>query len=1016
MNLENTDNSNINFEEYEEISDNTAEYEEINENTVEYKVVNRYNRNNNILNKIYYENHPDYLILLDYLKPFMLSKDSTIKANITCPGGRYYIDNESYSRFFELLQICSKNKLILHFREVQLNDYINKKGSGIMFDFDLLQEEDKNELKLKSFDLFLTRMLEIMEDLLIIDKTDQFYITITVKKTLVYKEDKKLYKNGFHILIPEVMLARPAKKLLFYKMLNDPELKQFFKEQFKNELKEGIFDIGSVSVPVYLMYNCKEDSTEPYEILRIYRSSFRRNVTIYNESLENLIPTYNMISELSINFRGSLMKNRYYELKEEYHLKVLDTLNKTNSFDVEKEETICTFNTFNSYVEDNLDYYRKIVEDILDIKRAEDRNLWRNVIFALANINVQLRPAFKPIAKLFSMRAESKYNTEEFERMWATACNNDENNSKLTMKSLIYWAIEDNNVKFKKILNKDIHNTIELDVYCRDNRILNGTLYQFHYAYYIYHLFKQKFVYDVDSTGKNGQWYEFVLESDTCDKGEIFKWRAEHEPDNLILYMSNKLPNIISNVVKKAETSIENNPDDEDRNNYIISRTKNLKKASQGLYKTDFKNGVIKEAKCFFRSRGFIKKLNSDQNIMGVGNGVLELSTNPKLIRHYHNYHISLFTETDYVPYNPTNPHVIKLLNVILGMFPKNELDAFHWIMYYLATCLDGKPKDSIILILTGKGANGKSAFSELIKSVLGQYGAKMSMSFLTEARGRSSGADEELMKLKIARLAYYSETEKNEALNTAKLKELTSQESMAGRGIFEKAQIFRPTCSHMVTTNYQFSIKTTDHGIWRRIVTYEFKMKFCDNPDPDNEFEKLNDPEIAKEFSFNPEIKNAFLSILVEYYKDLHLNHKGELKNILKPTIDKEVAIYRNKEDVLNRFIDEFCIYSPDSKTCLSEIVDKYENWYEANIGRNGKPEKSEIYNQLQNSKLVKYIKKVSTRVILQNIRYIDDMIPDGNDVLTEDEYYIRDIATHNTRNSQIPAYNINKFNPLNL
>ena len=69
--------------------------------------------------------------------------------------------------------------------------------------------------------------------------------------------------------------------------------------------------------------------------------------------------------------------------------------------------------------------------------------------------------------------------------------------------------------------------------------------------------------------------------------------------------------------------------------------------------------------------------------------------------------------------------------------------------------------------------SNGKSFFAELIKSVMGKYGAKMAMSFLTEARGKSAGADEQLMVLKGARLAYYSETDKNEALNTAKLKEL---------------------------------------------------------------------------------------------------------------------------------------------------------------------------------------------------------------------------------------------------
>jgi putative DNA primase/helicase len=332
--------------------------------------------------------------------------------------------------------------------------------------------------------------------------------------------------------------------------------------------------------------------------------------------------------------------------------------------------------------------------------------------------------------------------------------------------------------------------------------------------------------------------------------------------------------------------------------------------------------------------------------------------------------------------------------------------------MYYLASCLDGKPKDSIILILTGSGSNGKSFFAELVKSIMGKYGAKMAMSFLTESRGKSAGADEQLMLLKNARLAYYSETDKNEVLNTAKLKEITSQETLSGRGIFEKQTNFRPTCSHMVTTNYQFSIKTTDHGIWRRIVTYSFKMKFDDNPDPNNKYEKKNDPTIAKEFSFNPELKKSFLSILVEYYKDLYINHNGMLKNIMKPTIDKETAEYRNQEDIINRFIDEYCIYSPNSTICLSELIDKYEMWYENNISKNHVPEKVEISNQLINSKIVKYIKKGMNKVLLQDIRLKDDLVE--IDELSENEYFIREII--NNKKTKEYEYNINKFNPLGL
>ena len=988
---------------------NNDNLENINENSVEFRLINQYGKNNNILNKIYYAKNEDYITLMEFIKPYELDKDSLIKSNITCPGGRFNIGQTNFIRFSELLKRCVTNNLVLHFRELQASDLSKKIGSGIMFDFDLLQVSDKNEISLKDFTPFLRRVFTILKGLLKIDEEDIIHMGVIAKKTLVYKEEKKLYKNGFHILIPSIKLSRQAKKLIFHELLNDKKLQDIFRSMFNNDLKET-FDSGSYSVPTFFMYNCKENSTEPYELLHIYKVTYSDGLQLDILNKENILKTYNIITELSLNFDSDLIVKKYYDLQDVYHARIIESESQSNKFEEEREHVISTFNTFESYVDEYLSYYKKIVLDILDIKRAEDRNMWRDTIFAIANINPGLRSAFKPIAELFSMRCENKWNRNEFEKIWNEATNSTSEN-KLTLKSIIYWANIDNKEKFKKLTDKDIINTIELDVYNSDNRILDGTLYQFQFAHYLNHLFKQKFVYDIDNNGK-GKWYEFVLDNDCHDVGEIYKWREEIKPDSLIMYLSNKLPQTINKVILKAEDRIRNNPDNEKENEYVAFRTKNLKNSAKDLYKSAFKDGIIKEAEKFFRVRGFLKKLNSDQNTMGVGNGVLELSENPKLVKDYHSYPISLYTETYYEPYNKNNPNTIRLLKVLLDLFPEDEMDAFHYIMYYLASCLDGKPKDSIILILTGSGSNGKSFFAELVKSIMGQYGAKMAMSFLTETRGKSAGADEQLMLLKNARLAYYSETDKNEVLNTAKLKEITSQETLSGRGIFEKQTNFRPTCSHMVTTNYQFSIKTTDHGIWRRIVTYSFKMKFDDNPDPNNKYEKKNDPTIAKEFSFNPELKKSFLSILVEYYKDLYINHNGMLKNIMKPTIDKETSEYRNQEDIINRFIDEYCIYSPNSTICLSELIDKYEMWYENNISKNHVPEKMEISNQLTNSKIVKYIKKGMNKVLLQDIRLKDDLVE--IDELSENEYFIREII--NNKKTKEYDYNINKFNPLGL
>lgn len=1178
--------------------------EDTKENTVEYKIINNYNKNINILNKIYYEQNDKYKQLKEFLKEFKLPKDSKIKSNITAPSGKYFIKPHIRTRFFEKLKDCCINEnLTLHFREIQHSDFDKREGSGIMYDFDLFQDGNKNELHEKPFVELFHIIIKVFIEVIDFKEPLNTYAAIITKKKVVYNEIKKKYKNGFHILIPGIQLTKQAKILIYNKLLENKDLQQFCIEHFNNPLTTETFDKGCYSVPVYYLYNCKEDSNEPYELFNMYTIKYKNDLIVAQCDKNDIINKYNIISELSLNHQGEMIEMIYYDLKEEYHQQLLLDQQHFNKFEEEKQRIEATFETERTDADENLDYYKTIVLEVLDEKRADDRNKWRDVIYALANINPGAPHKYKSIAQLFSMRNPDKWDPNSFEKLWTEAVHN-HSGKKLTVASLIRWAMQDNKNKFNTLLSKDIVNTISYDVLYSENKVLNGTLYQFHFAYYIYHLFKHKFICDISK--KDTEWYEFVLERDSHIKGQVYKWRNEKRPDNLYLYISNKLPEKINKVIEAAEEQVKKYPEKVEQNDYIVNRIQKLRSSAQKLYTTEFKKGIIREAEVLFRRRGFIQGLNTDQNIMGVGNGVLELSNNPKLIRNYHDYPITLYTDIDYEPYDPKNPSTQLLINGIKNLFPDDEQDAFHYLMYYLASCLDGKPKDSMIFIITGSGchskdslirmfdgnikkiqdiqvgdlvmgddntsrevlelyrgkdqmvkitptkeksfivninhvlslkiqntliilenidykkyyhiewfeydcnqniifktkksyqlneiqdylkylltlpyiiknndiidikvnnllkicpfelpyvklfksdsldtysfsiellgeddyygfelnknhryltadgfvhhnSNGKSFMAELVKSILGNYGKKMPLSFLTDSRSKSSSADPSLMELKTARLAYYSESNKHEVLNTAKLKEITSQETLSGRGLYEEQSQFRPVCHHMVTTNYHFAIKTTDHGIWRRIVTYEFKMLFTPNPNPDNKYEKKEDPKFAQEFTYNNEIKKSFLSILVEYYKDLYNNHGGSLKNIMKPTIDKETAAYRNKEDIINRFIDDVCIYSPGNKTCLSELVDKYEIWYECNVDKTGVPIKSEIEKQLENSKLTKYIEKTLNNRILKDIRIMEDALDE--DILSKDEKLLKDMS-ENTKLAKI-EYDLKKYNPLNL
>lgn len=961
-----------------------------------------------IYNGIRDDKNPNYINLYAFIRKFKLEyrqqdefdvNKSKVKevANICDIGKnktRYLIPDDKIPIFMELLNNCYESNLKLHFTEMQTNNVENDIGSGIMLDFDILQEHDIDHLANAKMTDILFEILEII--LSVIDMTEvnggntKLHICVIKKPKLVFIEEENKYKNGMHILIPGIKILRPVKKFIFDKLIKSKEIKDIFLEgNMDYELKD-IIDPNSVSVPTHFIGNCKyKEGSIPYNVFGVYEATIKNSMVRGQISEFKQYETLfkNILYEFSLNFEdpeGQVKKSFYkhkYELDNE--INIYNSYHKNTMFDLELENIQNDIRLVGCYMPD-MAYYKDLI-DLLSEERLKDRNTWRNVVYALANTNKE----FKSLAMYASKRIPEKWDLSYFESIWRDAVDTRvANESKLTARSIIYWAKQDNPSQFELMQTKSIHQMIKDDAF---HTIIQGNLHHTQYAKYIHHMFKHKFMADV--VKDKYIWYEFVTNRDDPREGEIYKWREEGgNPESLLRYLSDKLPIILAEIILEIDYNIEYNKDkDSNLVDYYMAIKKNIIKSTRALFDDSTKRKIVHESDKLFRKRGFISDLNKDQDIMGVGNGVLYLNKEPKLINTYHQYFISTGTKIDYMEYDPENKYIKIIYNCIRELFPDDEGDAFEFLLYYLASCLDGRPKESLIFILTGSGCNGKSFLVELITSVLGShYGKKMPMSFLVnQDRGKSSGADPCLMDLEFARLAYYSETNKNEVLNTAKLKEITGQETLSGRNLFESQRNFRPTCHHLVTTNHGFSIKTTEHGTWRRILTYEFKIKFTLNPDPDNKNEKLIDPKVGRDYAFDNNIKKALLSILVEYYTKLMNNYNGCILNVPKPTIDKETAIYRNKEDVLNRFIDEKIVISkPKTETRINTICDIYRSWHNNSLGNKVDYSNDELIANFQSSKISKYFTTIHGVLHTMGIRFLDE-----NDNVEAGETLLRDL-----------------------
>jgi hypothetical protein len=231
------------------------------------------------------------------------------------------------------------------------------------------------------------------------------------------------------------------------------------------------------------------------------------------------------------------------------------------------------------------------------------------------------------------------------------------------------------------------------------------------------------------------------------------------------------------------------------------------------------------------------------------------------------------------------------------------------------------------------------------------------------------------MMKFKHLNWAYSEESNKSQALNVARMKEMVNAGEVSGRELNCKQETFTMKCNFVAASQYSFIIDTTDHGTWRRIRHYTSKTKFVKNPESSNLFEKKEDPKFVTEYPDNPEFLSGMLSILTHYYEKLQNEYGGELKNVKSTTIEAETDKFRISQDSLFRWIYQNIVISPNCEETylISDLAGLYASWYNKNVSSK-EHVMGEVIKELESSVLGKYIKKIETGVcVLINCRVLN-------------------------------------------
>jgi len=843
---------------------------------------------------------------------------------------------------------------------------------------------------------------------------------ITEKPEPLYVDEKDCYKDGFHILIPELMVSRVYKKYLIEEILRQNIMERVFKN-FTNLLSspDKMLDKSSSSFPVMFLGNSKIKNGKncpPYLLKYGYKIScdtiskkiinsapipieqlnsgeimpeFVNDNANVHSRIKNMKPLkVNLSYELSLSFylqsvdgEKTWLQKRRYNYLNSLHNTIMDMVTKINNLPDEVIEENNNSISLLCHTDGEAAYVRALLSILMyhgDCSYVTDYDKWYKVLSAIANINKN----YKDLAIWFSQAAPEKWSLASFEQKWNDILSyiQQKNAPTYSVRSLIKWAEDVDEIATSEISNQNYSRIIYKDIYQ-----MGGTITDYSCAKVLSKLIQYKYVIIKSALMNKYSCYEFVLPDDKHKKGEVYKWRFEGpDSDKINVFISEKLSRIYLDVLGTIKKS-KNTEERAEIRKYLAQLEKKLSKNIEKLYSECAKNSISKQLNRIMSNdyRNFADELDKYPNIRGVGNGILVLGKTPKLIKGFHEYKISKYTPVDYVEYSRNDFYVNDLLRIIGEIFI--EPDVCRFMLCYFSMCLDRSSINIYLLQIYGGGANGKTIVLNLLFHTLGKYyGYQAPPELLSDASKKAADANPAFMECKDKLAVFYSELESNTILQESRMKAILSPEEKTGRQLYKEQENFVINALHIIATNYPIGINSTDHGIWRRMLYYNSKMSFVDNPDPNNRYEKKLNKKLDN-LHADDNYKRAFLSILVHYNQVMHCVYDYNIDNLLKetPTMLREFEEYRNSQDRLNLFISSMVVISPSeiivtpatettpetttvspSNVIIDDMAQKYKDWLWSKY--NMKKSLEEIVTQLKNSKIKNW------KLNEQKLRYI--------------------------------------------
>ncbi len=770
------------------------------------------------------------------------------------------------------------------------------------------------------------------------------------------------YKDGFHIMYPELVLDVPSRYFLYDKFMEILGKDNYVSEKIphNNELSE-IFDKSVIEANGVLMYGCAKAGRDPYRLTRAYNHSLKRilpedDMSDDDDSDNNSDSDSDNEQEDDNNNRnGELMdwddiidltsmrlhedepthlilpvtdkvKQKIQEVYESKYAK--KTKQQKEDYSKDKEDDNTKPATKKKKRTDNISErdirLAKELAKILSKRRATVYETWRNVGWALHNIDETLYDGFIDFSK---KAGREVFDEKGCRKLWEEA-----KYDGYSLGSLRMWAMEDDPDEYDRVI-ADINDDILTKVHsCAHDDVAN----------YIYALYKGMYVCtDIEKQ----EWYEF----------RSHRWHRIQRGSSLFERISDDIPNKIMcaiSDVRRVKKNIEEelnkkktNGDNEFKNKFVRDGKGLIEKLKDVAYKKN----IMEACKHKFFDPKFKEKLNSNVHLLCFNNGVYSLKQGDVGFRDgVPEDYVSFSTGYDYIE-KPDSKFITYIKDFFNSCLPNDNVRRY--VLRFIASCLDGTSKDQKFPFWIGTGGNGKSVTINMIQYAFGDYYSNMSTAYLTKPREGSSSASPDLADKVGKRVITFQETAKNQKIQVDKLKELCGNDTISARALYQEQMYFKPQAKYILATN-KLPEMDVDGGIRRRLRVIEWVMKYVDPED----FDKTNKRHVIKDNELDERIKSEewkqnFMWYLINTIYPEYIKHGlGETAEVTDPS-----SHYMESNDRIGMFL-HICAEKIDIsiKSRLGLIFDEFQDFYKARY--NHKPPNYESF--------IEYLKSRDFRV----------------------------------------------------